>query len=623
ALQTAGFRGQDVRVGIIAQGARNLHVLTDAGVLPAKVATLGSRAGSGDLGDRMMQVVHGIAPQAALAFCAAANPRQTVACATALITRFHAQIVVDDINPAPVRFWPGSKALGYRRLHARFPSVLFFTGAGSEGRGYYQAPYVSTMVEVGHSHYTAQDFGHSVGPGNDPYNDFLLPAGATAKVLLGWNDDPDQNPSTDACAPANNEISLVLVSGPGDVVASDQGPCPLEQVTYTNQGRKPQRLRIVILLNAPTDTSHLRFKLVALNPAGAGSSWRLRYATAGAAGISATVAGVTAVSAVDPHTGYRGHYLLEDSANAGPQCQDYDKAGGRNRRLPRPRCWQQPALVVPDRAMVQFSAPAPPGYHPAAFQGDAAAASGAAGAAALLLSAKIQPGDITTLLSTSAVPQVSKPGWDPRYGWGLLDVHAAAIRAHVLKAAPDRTPPVTPPTRLRTGEQIRHWRALAHKADHGDGKALGALEQGAQHSLGAQTWLGIHYARIGKLDTAAYWYRRAAEGGEPLAQTLLGSLFDRGSALPEDARAAYAWWRRAARSGLPEGLYDLGKAYVSGRGTPAEPQVGYALLLAARERGYRPADAAIAQGKRLLRRDQIHRAEILARRFVRDPGAIP
>ncbi|MEJ2645681.1 MAG: hypothetical protein P8180_12255 [Gammaproteobacteria bacterium] len=625
ALHSAGFRGQGVSVGIIARGARSLQDLIKAGILPPKVETLSVKPGTGDQGDRMMQVVHDMAPQAKLGFCAAGNARDAVTCADALITRFHAQVIVDDVNPEPVLFWPGTKAAGYRQLHTRFPTVLFFTGAGSDGAGYYQAAYSSTTVDVGHKDYTAQNFGASAGDSDDPYNEFTLPAGATARIVLGWNDDPNHNPSTDACAVANNEISLVLLTLRGDVLASDQGPCPLESVQYTNPGKTPQRLRIAILLNAPTDTSHLQFKLLAVDPTPPTRPWRLSHVTPGAAGIAATMPNMIAVNPVDPHTGYRSRYILERSANAGPQCQDFaqDTASGRQRRLPRTRCWQQPALVAPDRIMVHFASPTPPGYRLAPFHGDAAAASEAAGAAALLLSAKVRAVEIPTLLRGSATAQAPKPGWDAHYGWGLLNVRAAALRAGVLKGTANRPPKALPPTRFRATQAFRHWRALAHRADHGDPKALAALERGAEHDPVAQTWLGVHYAHSGNADKAAHWYLQAAASGEPLGQALLGSAFERGNGLPQDSRAAYAWWRRSARTGLPMALYELGRAYTEGRGTRPDRQLGYALLLAARERDYRQADAALVRAARQLQHRQRLHAQSLAHRFLRDPATVP
>jgi TPR repeat protein len=45
---------------------------------------------------------------------------------------------------------------------------------------------------------------------------------------------------------------------------------------------------------------------------------------------------------------------------------------------------------------------------------------------------------------------------------------------------------------------------------------------------------------------AAYWYRRGAEQGNPMAQHLLGLLFDKGLGVPTNHVAAHVWLSLAA-----------------------------------------------------------------------------
>ncbi|HKJ09286.1 MAG TPA: hypothetical protein VKA76_09380, partial [Gammaproteobacteria bacterium] len=67
----------------------------------------------------------------------------------------------------------------------------------------------------------------------------------------------------------------------------------------------------------------------------------------------------------------------------------------------------------------------------------------------------------------------------------------------------------------------------------------------------------------------------------------------------------------------------LGRAYTEGRGTRPDRKLGYALLLAARERGYRRADAALARARHQLGHHQLRAARKLAHRFLQDPASIP
>lgn len=55
------------------------------------------------------------------------------------------------------------------------------------------------------------------------------------------------------------------------------------------------------------------------------------------------------------------------------------------------------------------------------------------------------------------------------------------------------------------------------------------------------------------LETAAEWYRRAAEKGVGDAQYRLGGLYERGEGLPVDLEYAYGWYSVAAHVGNAKG----------------------------------------------------------------------
>lgn len=71
----------------------------------------------------------------------------------------------------------------------------------------------------------------------------------------------------------------------------------------------------------------------------------------------------------------------------------------------------------------------------------------------------------------------------------------------------------------------------------------------------AQTYVGEIYEKgLGlsapDYNSAASWYRKAAEGNHAPAQTSLGSLYERGLGVPKDKARALDWYRKA--SGLTE-----------------------------------------------------------------------
>jgi TPR repeat protein len=59
---------------------------------------------------------------------------------------------------------------------------------------------------------------------------------------------------------------------------------------------------------------------------------------------------------------------------------------------------------------------------------------------------------------------------------------------------------------------------------------------------------------------------RAAERGDPRAQTMIGFMYETGRGLPQDFMLAAAWYQRAAQQGYPRAQYLLGSLYNKGQG---------------------------------------------------------
>ena len=621
----AGVRGQGVRVGVISDGASNYEVLARNGILPKDVSFVGFDPGRGDEGDWMMQIVHRLAPQAKLGFCAGGLPAQTVGCARDLITEFRADIVVDDINPQPVFYFPTAKAIGMAEVAREHPQVLFFTGAGNNGTSYYEAKWTPAPLDVGGTTYLAQDFGRTKGEDSDPYETIILPPRAHVQVLLGTNADPDGLFSLQ-CVPSNPQVTLALLDEQGSVLHSVHGRCPFQLVWYFNDADTPLRVHVAVLL--PDGTQPPRNFAVKLAAIQLGNGMRpipLSYRTAGGAGNSAVAPGLVAVSAVDPASGWHDRYLVETFANSGPQCQAYEAAGqDRWMELATLRCVHQPAFVTPDRIWVAMPNPAS-GFQWEPFIGDSAAGPAAAGTAALLLSARVPPARIVDLLEHTATVQVDAAGWNEHYGYGLINADSAAAAAGVLPTAAANDP-LPQPSPFRPTPAFRQDRALSLQAQQGDAQALAAL-RGAAESGGAdaQAWLAMEAHDAGDDDSAARWALAAANQGEPVAQSFLGTLYNRGWGVPMDPRAAQAWWWRAARCEVGNAIYNMGTTVAQGRGAPPDPSLGYALMRAAELRGmhFPPMAQALAAASAQLNAGQLRAAEARAARFAADPASIP
>lgn len=143
---------------------------------------------------------------------------------------------------------------------------------------------------------------------------------------------------------------------------------------------------------------------------------------------------------------------------------------------------------------------------------------------------------------------------------------------------------------------------------------------------------------------AASWYRKAAEGGDSLAQWLLGRLYLNG-ALPQDDFAAEKWltpaasqdnpfaayllgrlkltrdytkaprWLRiAADQGLPQAQYLYAKALADGRGIAQDRFQAYVWFLIALDAGY-SASSDLSYLNPFLSPDRIDQAKAEARRL--------
>jgi len=73
-------------------------------------------------------------------------------------------------------------------------------------------------------------------------------------------------------------------------------------------------------------------------------------------------------------------------------------------------------------------------------------------------------------------------------------------------------------------------------------------------------------AEAGKVAVGATDLFRAAEQGDPRAQTQVGLMYETGRGLPQDFMSASYWYRRAAEQGYPRAQELLGLMYDKGRG---------------------------------------------------------
>jgi TPR repeat protein len=618
-LLQAGYQGQGVRIGVVSDGAVHYDARVRQQVLPAGVTFVGRSSGvDADEGDWMMQVVHQVAPRAELGFCAGGDPAQTTDCFRQLLTLFHADIVVDDVNPQPVYAYPTQKVQGLLQLVKEHPGVLFFTGAGNNGGGYYEGRWTPAPLTLDGVRYAAQDFAGSLGGSSDVYESFALPPKAAAALFLGTNADPAAGPSS--CNVRAPQVTVVLLADDGKKLATASNGCSPISLSVSNPVDKPMRVRAAILLPANIQPERFALKLTVTLRGEGVAPLTLTYRTGGGAGNSATDPKLISVAAVDPNSRWGDSYIIESFANSGPQCLDYAGVdAGRPVRLPTPNCFEQPVFVVPDRAWVKMTGASGDADRP--FIGDSAAGPAAAGVAALLLSAGADRQHLLDFMRRTAIAQTDSRGWNSRYGYGLMDADAAAVAAGALAKGHAESL-----VAFRRSDDFLRYRSVAVRARGGDPGALALLSDAAKAgNPNAESALASLEHDSGDNESAARWAASAADQGEPNAQGLLGSMYNRGWGVTEDPRAAQAWWVRAARQGIASALYNLGTTLARGRGAPTDPVTGLALMRAAAMRGlqFAPMNAEMADIQSGLNPDQLSTVQRQAAAFAENPAAVP
>ena len=108
---------------------------------------------------------------------------------------------------------------------------------------------------------------------------------------------------------------------------------------------------------------------------------------------------------------------------------------------------------------------------------------------------------------------------------------------------------------------------------HGKGAPL-HLEQ--EIELAGDYLLGKGVPRDPK--QSAYWYRKAADQGDPGAQNEIGYFYLTGIGVPRDEAQAAKWFERSAAAGSARGKLNLAVMYLKGAGVRKDSELGMKML---------------------------------------------
>jgi subtilisin-like proprotein convertase family protein len=393
--------GVGVKVCVLSDGVDSRAALQAAGELPA-VDVLVGQEGGGDEGTAILEIVHDLAPKAALGFATAINSDASFADnIRALRFQSHCDVLVDDIlwlNEDP--FQDGPIAQSVNAVTA--DGALYFSSAGNEGNsidgtsGNYEATFVSSRRSIAKFQGVAHDF--APGPAVQLFEP-LSDASVGVPVTLFW---------ADPLGRARDDYDLYLLDAAGNVVAFSQNV----------QSGTGDPFEILGTLPAPG------LRLAVVKYSGATRYFQLsalggRFSNSADGLVARVTPGVT-----------RGHSAAVDAFStaaapaASPLPFSLEPGDPANPAGPFPNAFT--AVQAPER----FTSDGPRRVF---FNADGA---------------PITPGNLTATggavrpkpdITAADGVQVATPGFSPFFGTSAAAPHAAAIAALVLSGNPGAT----------------------------------------------------------------------------------------------------------------------------------------------------------------------------------------
>ena len=506
--------GKGVKVGILSDSYNNLGT-ADLAVLDGELPGPGNPFnfkkpvevledlddGSGwDEGRAMAEIVHDVAPGAALAFHTAFLGTANFAQGIQDLVQKGSKVIVDDVFYYDEPFFQDG-IIAQSADMAKKKGVTYFSSAGNQSNASYESNYRPSEAEL-------------LGPGNGTAHNFSDPAaapryyqpvyiqqGGSFIASFQW----DQPSFSAGGAGATTDFDIYLLDINGNIVAAGatdniSSGDPVEVFGFDNTGPN-YTFFVVIMKFAGPDVTRLKYNLYGdgqfylTNPAIPGLLAPTLVGHAKAAGAIATAAafyGNTPAYGVDTPR-------LEWFSSLGGVANYFDYAGNRIPALVR----NKPEITAPDGANTSFFAPFGNGDilqdadTVPNFFGTSAAAPHAAAVAALMIEAEklnnLTPAQIKAVLSSNTVDMdnVYSSGFDKGFdfstGYGLIKADAAVanvkfpnlyIKNLELKAVCSDNPSVN-----------RQWKIINPNAFEVEAKwmLLGSDQQAAITALPGET----------------------------------------------------------------------------------------------------------------------------------------
>jgi hypothetical protein len=393
--------GAGVKVGVISTGVSHLANSVASGDLPGDVQVL--KAGTGDEGTGVLEILHDIAPGASLAFYSPTTSADMVAGINALAAG-GARVIVDDLTffDEP-KFEDGMIAQAARNFATN--GRLYVTAVGNSAPTHYRSAYNQL---AGQNFPTGAYPGvHNYAPaGLDIGNTLVIPNGCGVIVILQWNNRFGASADDFDLFLGQNESSnpTILASSMGSQTGTQD---PYERVNFINLTGNPITAFIAVseykLTSAPSSLilDYFIYEQCGLAP---------QYVTSGDSVIGheavTEVLSVAAVAAATP-----------------TQIEPYSSQGPGSVSFPAPEARNVPNIAGVDCVSTRVGQL---GFFPLPFCGTSAAAPHVAGIAALLMekAPALSSDQLRSILTGTAV-DLGSAGFDFTFGFGRVDALGA------------------------------------------------------------------------------------------------------------------------------------------------------------------------------------------------------
>lgn len=253
-LSANGGYGAGVKVGVISSDIAGLAASQAAGYLPAAIWTDPGYPGTAAFPDNpgegtaLLEIVHAVAPDATLGFCAPTTSVELLTCFKDFIN-WGANIIASDMGfSTPDMFAAGladdgSAAWAAEQLAQAHPDVAFVNAAGNEAQDYFQAPYIAGPGASlnGVAYASLMDFGAAAGGASATRLPVTFNYVSAFTPLLEWNDPVNTAPDSFVMALVDPEDRVLAM---GTKLTTSDGRPGVSLIYEPLSARQPAYLEI-------------------------------------------------------------------------------------------------------------------------------------------------------------------------------------------------------------------------------------------------------------------------------------------------------------------------------------------------------------------------------------------